>query len=100
MSLYTHLTIDEREQIFLLHHEGDSVRMIAEALKRSPSTISRELARNKENKNYSPTVAQTKYTKRKSNCGRKLLLDHPQLNSSYKKPYRETRENFCVAYNS
>ena len=85
MNLYTHLTIDERERIFLLHHEGESIRMIAEALKRSPSTISRELARNNENKSYSPTVAQTKYTKRKSNCGRKLLLDHPQIKELVKK---------------
>ena len=59
MNLYTHLTISEREQIFLLHHQGDSIRMIAKALKRSPSTISRELASNIENQNYSPTVVQS-----------------------------------------
>ena len=50
MNLYTHLTIDEREQLFLLHYQGHSIRIIAEVLKRSPSTISRELARNTERK--------------------------------------------------
>ncbi|MGX7333517.1 helix-turn-helix domain-containing protein, partial [Enterococcus alcedinis] len=42
MSLYTHLTTDEREQIFLLSHQGNSIRLIARTLERSPSTISRE----------------------------------------------------------
>ena len=85
MSLYTHLTIDEREQIFLLFHQGQSIRVIAKLLERSPSTISRELARNHENQNYSPSVAQSKYTKRKSNCGRNLLLKNPELKALVKK---------------
>lgn len=85
MSLYTHLTIVEREQIFLLHYQGNSIRMIAKVLKRNPSTISRELARNTEKESYSPTIAQTQYTKRKSNCGRKLLLENAQLKTLIKK---------------
>lgn len=83
MSLYTHLTINDREQIFLLYSRGSSIRFIAKALKRSPSTISRELARNMEKQSsYSPTIAQSKYTQRKSNCGRKLLLSNPILKES------------------
>lgn len=65
MSLYKHLTIDEREQIFLLFHQGYSIRFIAKTLKRSPSTISRDLARNKDLPTYSPSVAQENYTKKK-----------------------------------
>ena len=87
MNLYTHLTIDEREQLFLLHYQGNSIRMIAEVLKRNPSTISRELARNTEKESYSPTIAQSKYTKRKSNCGRKLLLENTQLKTLIKKQF-------------
>ncbi|MGA6580318.1 helix-turn-helix domain-containing protein [Providencia sp. NPDC089923] len=49
MSLYKHLTIDERERIFLLFHQGHSIRGIAKMLERNPSTISRELKRNQEN---------------------------------------------------
>lgn len=85
MSLYTHLTTDEREQIFLLSSQGNSIRIIAKHLKRSPSTISRELTRNQENQTYSPSIAQSKYTKRKSNCGRKGLLKNPELKALVKK---------------
>lgn len=48
MSQYHHLTILERERIFLLHEEGVSIRKIGNDIHRSPSTISRELRRNKE----------------------------------------------------
>ena len=83
MNLYTHLTIDEREQLFLLHYQGDPIRMIAKVLKRNPSTISRELARNTEKESYSPAIAQSKYTERKSNCGRKLLLEKHSIKDPY-----------------
>ena len=85
MSLYKHLTINEREQIFLLYHQGYSMRAIAQELKRSPSTISRELARNKDLSTYSPSAAQEKYTKNKAKCGRKYLLDNPELKTLVKK---------------
>lgn len=85
MSLYKHLTIDEREQIFLLSHQGLSIRLIAKKVERSPSTISRELARNQDELNYSPSAAQNKYTKRKTNCGRKRLLNNPELKALVKK---------------
>jgi transposase-like protein len=40
------LSLGEREQIHDLHVRGDSIRAIARALDRAPSTIGRELARN------------------------------------------------------
>ena len=43
---YKHLNLNEREQLFILQTEGKSLREIAEILKRSPSTVSRELKRN------------------------------------------------------
>ena len=85
MNLYKHLTIDEREQIFLLFNQGNSIRLIAKKLDRSSSTISRELARNKEQLKYSPSVAQKNYEKRKTNCGRKRLLNNPELKALVKK---------------
>ena len=85
MSLYKHLTINEREQIFLLYHQGYSMRAIAQELKRSPSTISRELSRNKDLSTYSPSAAQEKYTTNKAKCGRKYLLDNPELKTLVKK---------------
>lgn len=84
MSLYIYLTTDEREQIFLLSHQGNSIRSIARTLERSPSTISRELNRNKEQSTYSPSADQEKYAKRKANCGQKRLLNNPELKAIVK----------------
>lgn len=48
MKSYTHLTDLEREEISRSLSQGKSLRSIAAALKRSPSTISREVRRQKE----------------------------------------------------
>ncbi|HJF27826.1 MAG TPA: IS30 family transposase [Acinetobacter lwoffii] len=49
---YTHLTQEERYQISTLLREGFSKRYIAWRLNRSPSTISREIARNRARDGY------------------------------------------------
>ena len=64
---YTQLTRDERYQIYALRKAGHSQKEIAEVLRRSsqamlvdianPSTISRELGRNKGLKGYRPEQA-------------------------------------------
>ncbi|MGL9970388.1 hypothetical protein IGI80_001293 [Enterococcus sp. DIV1420a] len=69
MCYYNHFTILERENIFLLFNKGYSIRAIASNIKRSPSTVSRELKRNTKNNTYSFTVAQTLYSYRKQNGG-------------------------------
>ena len=79
MSHYNHLTILERENIFLFFNQGKSIRSIASLMKRSPSTISRELKHNTKNTTYSPVLAQTIYSYRKQNCGRKLLLSNNRV---------------------
>jgi IS30 family transposase len=42
---YTHLNLDERITIQMHLPDGDSIRTMAQALKRSPSNICRELRR-------------------------------------------------------
>lgn len=49
---YTQLTQEERAQIYVLRQQGFSIRKIAKILHRSPSTISREIRRNKGAKGY------------------------------------------------
>ena len=49
---YTHLTQEERYQIYTLLREGFSQRYIAWRLNRSPSTISREINRNRARNGY------------------------------------------------
>ena len=77
MSCYKHLTTEERESILVFLAKGYSERKIAEELHRSPSTICRELKRNRTNKVpicYSPELATQKYKKRRKRCRRKLRL--------------------------
>lgn len=54
---YTHLTREERYQIYALKKAGHKSREIANVLERSESTISRELARNRGRRGYRPKQA-------------------------------------------
>ncbi|SDC11399.1 IS30 family transposase [Shouchella lonarensis] len=67
---YQHLTTFERARIETFYSQGQSIRAIAKKLNRSPSTISRELKRNSEEKFYQPESAQENYHKRRLRCGR------------------------------
>lgn len=49
---YSHLTQEERYQIYTLLREGFSVRHIAFRLARAPSTICREIKRNRNRNGY------------------------------------------------
>ena len=53
------LTFEEREEIAVRHAAGQSGRKIAAVLGRHPTTISRELARNRTGQGYRATVAQS-----------------------------------------
>lgn len=81
---YRQLFLNERIEIYRLHAEGKSLRIIAKFLGRSPATISRELRRNaKSTKQYSagyqPTRAQELTTRRrKRGCSHKLARQ-PEL---------------------
>lgn len=57
MKTYNHLAEKERYQIYSLMQMGHSQKEIAEHLNRSPSTISRELSRNKGQRGYRPKQA-------------------------------------------
>src|SRR5882757_777682 len=56
---YRHLALEDRCQVAELHQAGRSIQQIAAALDRSPSSISRELKRNRGVQlGYKPTYAQ------------------------------------------
>lgn len=57
MSVYSHLTQEERYQIYALMKAGLLQTQIAAVLGRSPSTISRELRRNRGQRGYRPHQA-------------------------------------------
>lgn len=70
---YTQLTQEERYQIYALRKAGHSQREIAEVLSRSPSTISRELERNKGLKGYRPKQAHRLAQNRKKERERRRI---------------------------
>src|SRR5260221_13278043 len=55
---YDHLSLEDRCTIAKLQAEGRSIRQIAAAVDRSPSTIGRELKRNGSKLTYKPGYAQ------------------------------------------
>jgi IS30 family transposase len=61
---YMHLTEEERYQIDDMRREGFNQVEIANTLKRSPSTISRELSRNEGDRGWRPRQAQLKAIER------------------------------------
>ena len=73
---YTELSVEERATIQISHAQGFSLRRIACLINRSPSTISRELRRNRDAcGGYSARVAQQQMQARRQVCRpmRKLL---------------------------
>ena len=72
---YQHLNIEERELIQDLLWQKKSIRSIAEVLKRSPSSIGREINRNIPLQyKYTPRLANERALKKRSCRGRKLRL--------------------------
>ena len=64
---YAHLNATERELIAKKLHAGESIRAIAKALERSPSSISREIRRNSLTEIYAPETARLAAEKRARN---------------------------------
>ena len=75
MRSYQHFTLTERESLSQMLSEGKSMGAIAKALDRNKSSISREIARNKnKDGRYHPWRATTLYI-----CRRKLCVRHGRL---------------------
>ena len=75
MKGYTQLTQEERYQIYALKKAGHSQKEIAVNLGRSPSTISRELKRNRGLKGYRPKQAHRLAQNRKQVRNRRRIPD-------------------------
>jgi IS30 family transposase len=63
---YSQLSLDERIELARLQDQGLSIRQIAASLDRAPSTIGRELTRNRAaTKTYKPVLAQERTAARR-----------------------------------
>jgi len=88
MRNYHRLTLAEREVVALHYHSGMSIRDIGRRLDRSPSTISRELCRNRTGFYYVPVTANNKARRRCYRNPRKLVKD-PALRQAVLKGLRQ-----------
>lgn len=79
---YKHLNLDERELVSIHRGEGKSLRQIAQILKRSPATLSRELKRNTpriKKGYYLPHRAQERSDLRNQWCRAQARLKDPRV---------------------
>jgi transposase, IS30 family len=76
------LTIEERDRIAHLRHQGANQKKIATALGRAPSTISRELRRNRTGGQYYAGQAQQECARRRRERPLVRKLDDPDLNEA------------------
>lgn len=75
MQNYTHLKPEERAMIMIETQRGTSLRAISRILKRAPSSISRELNRNRNNDiPYCAVNAANNYHDRRKDCVKPLKL--------------------------
>ncbi|TKJ37642.1 hypothetical protein CEE36_10990 [candidate division TA06 bacterium B3_TA06] len=80
-SIYRHLGLKEREVIEMMRGERWSMREMAQVLGRSPSTISRELRRNRSpvHAGYLDHHAQERADRRRSNASRRMRLKNDKI---------------------
>jgi IS30 family transposase len=78
----SHLTIEERDLLGQLRHQSATQKEIAEALGRSPATISRELTRNRTGGEYLAAQAQRKAEQRRRARPLERKMDNPQINAA------------------
>jgi IS30 family transposase len=75
-----HLTPEERDRIAQLRHQGANQKEIAKALRRSRSTISRELRRNSMHGQYYAVQAQRQAEQRRRQRPLVRKMDVPEIN--------------------
>lgn len=78
----SHLTMQERDLIVQEQHRGAAQQEIAEALGRSPATISRELRRNRTGGEYLAAQAQRKSEQRRRDRPLERKMDDPEINAA------------------
>ena len=77
-----HLTLEERDRIAQMRHQRADQKEIALALGRCPSTISRELRRNRTGTEYYAAQAQRQSEQRRRDRPLVRKMDDPQINQT------------------
>jgi transposase, IS30 family len=77
-----HLTLEERDRIAQLHYRGADQKEIAKSVGRCPSTISRELRRNRAGDEYYAAQAQREAERRRQERPLVGKMDDPEINQA------------------
>ena len=78
----SHLTMEERDRLAQLRHQGANQKEIAQALGRDKGTISRELRRNRTEEEYLSGQAQRESERRRRERPMVRKLDDPEVNQT------------------
>ena len=81
----SHLTMEERDRIAHLRHQGADQKEIAKALDRSPATISRELRRNRTRDEYFAAQAQSHSQRRRRDRPLTRKMDDPVIHQAVRR---------------
>jgi IS30 family transposase len=84
-----HLTLEEREMVSQMHHAGSKQVEIARQVGRHPSTISRELRRNRSHSGYWAVAAQGKAEARRSGRPWVCKLERPEVSRYVREALRQ-----------
>ena len=77
-----HLTLEERDRIAQLRYQGAAQKEIARALGRCPSTVSRELRRNRTEGEYYAAQAQREAERRRQERPLVRKMEDPEINEA------------------
>jgi len=77
-----HLTLEERDRIAQLRYQGADQKEIAQAVGRCPSTISRELRRNRTDGEYYAAQAQREAERRRRERPLVRKMEDPEINEA------------------
>jgi len=77
-----HLTVEERDRIAQMRNQGADQKEIAHAVERCPSTISRELRRNRTGDEYHAAQAQRQAARRRQERPLVRKMDDPEINQA------------------
>jgi transposase, IS30 family len=80
-----HLTVEERDRIAQLVHQGFEQKEIAALLKRAPSSISRELRRNRTGDEYLAAQAQRQAERRGRERPLSRRMEDPKINEAVRR---------------
>jgi len=78
----SHLTLEERDRIAQLRHQGADQKEIAQAVERCRSTISRELRRNRADDEYHAAQAQREAERRRRERPLVRKMENPEINEA------------------